>query len=93
MIKASLASWFFQRSTALLIAPIILLCALRFYPANVSTFILLNFLVFFHIHFGLKEILADYIHHNVTRNLLFALLQIIIIIAMKNAFVLFVRVF
>ena len=86
MIKASLASWFVQRSTALLIAPIIIL-------SNVSTFVFFTFLVFFHIHFGLREILADYIHHNVTRNLLFALLQIIIIIALKNAFVLFVRIF
>lgn len=86
MTKASLANWVVQRGTAALLAPIIIV-------SNASTFILLNLLLFWHLHFGIKEILADYIHHNVTRNLLYALLRIIIIIVMKYAFVLFVRVF
>lgn len=79
----TLAHWLIQRGTAALLAPTILL-------ANVSTFICLNILLFWHLHIGIKEILADYVHHEVTRDLILVLLRILIIIEMKYAFVFFV---
>lgn len=81
--RDTLAHWLLQRGTAVLLAPTILL-------ANVSTLILLNILLFWHLHVGIKEILADYVHHEVTRHLILVLLRILILILMKYAFVLFV---
>nr|YP_010736361.1 succinate dehydrogenase-ubiquinone-cytochrome b small subunit [Zygnema circumcarinatum]QKQ14689.1 succinate dehydrogenase-ubiquinone-cytochrome b small subunit [Zygnema circumcarinatum]WEL36334.1 succinate dehydrogenase-ubiquinone-cytochrome b small subunit [Zygnema circumcarinatum] len=81
--RDTLAHWLLQRVTAALLVPTLLL-------ANVSTFILLNILLFWHLHVGIKEILADYVHHEVTRNIIVVLFQILIIICMKYAFVLFV---
>lgn len=81
--RDTLANWLVQRGTAAVIAPIILV-------ANASTLIFFNILLFLHLHVGIKEILADYIHHEVTRNLLYVLLRIVIIVVMKYAFVLFV---
>jgi succinate dehydrogenase hydrophobic anchor subunit len=34
--------------------------------ANVSTLILLNISLLWHIHVGIEEILIDYVHHEIT---------------------------
>ena len=81
--RDTLTHWLIQRGTASILAPTILL-------ANVSTLICLNILLFWHFHVGIREILADYVHHEVTRDLILVLLRILIIIEMKYAFVFFV---
>lgn len=83
MFRETLTHWLVQRATAFLLIPTILL-------ANASTLIWLTILLFWHFHIGITEILADYVHHEVTRNLLLVLLRIFILIVMKYAFVLFV---
>ena len=50
----------------------------------------LNILVFWHLYLGVEEILADYVHNEVIRNLFLILLRILIIISIKYVFVLFV---
>ena len=83
MFRETLTHWLVQRTTALLLIPTILL-------ANVSTLIWITILLFWHFHIGITEILADYVHHEVTRNVLLMLLRLLVIIVMKYAFVLFV---
>jgi hypothetical protein len=65
-----------QRSTALLI-----LIAVFFGYAGVT------FVILIHLYLGFKEIAADYIHHEVSRHLLEVLLGLLILIAIKYAFV------
>jgi succinate dehydrogenase hydrophobic anchor subunit len=51
--------------------------------ANVSTLILLNISLFSHIHVGIKEILIDYVHHEITRNWILILLRVFCLIIIK----------
>jgi complement component 1 Q subcomponent-binding protein len=81
--RETMAHWLLQRSSALLLIPTILI-------ANVSTLIFLNILLFWHLRIGIEEILADYIHHEVTRNFILMLLRVLILIVIKYVFVLFV---
>jgi succinate dehydrogenase hydrophobic anchor subunit len=81
--RDTLVHWLIQRGTAALMVPTFLL-------ANVSTLISLNLLLFWHLHIGLEEILADYIHHEVTRNLIVMLLRVLLLVAIKYSFVFFV---
>nr|QXT44740.1 succinate:cytochrome c oxidoreductase subunit 4 [Nitellopsis obtusa] len=83
--RERLAHWLLQRITAAFLIPTILL-------ANVSTLILLNILLFWHMHVGIEEILADYIHHEVTRNFIFLFLRVFVLIIIKYVFVFFVLV-
>ena len=46
--------------------------------------------VFWHLQLGLHEILADYVHHEVTRHLIAMLLRVLICLMIKSALVLFV---
>jgi len=81
-IRKNLVEWLTQRGTALVIVPTLFL-------GNTFTVLLvLNFIVFEHLYFGLKEILTDYIHDEVTRNLLITLIQILMLIVIKNTFLL-----
>nr|WIA67086.1 succinate dehydrogenase subunit 4 [Pellia epiphylla]WIA67127.1 succinate dehydrogenase subunit 4 [Pellia epiphylla]WIA67168.1 succinate dehydrogenase subunit 4 [Pellia epiphylla] len=68
-----------QRITAASLIPTILI-------ANVSTPILLNILLFWHIHVGIEEILADYVHHEVTRNWILILIRVFRCIIIKYVF-------
>ena len=81
--RETMTHWLLQRSTALLLIPTILI-------ANVSTLIFLNILLFWHLRIGIEEILADYVHHEVTRNFILMLLRVLILIVIKYVFVLFV---
>jgi succinate dehydrogenase hydrophobic anchor subunit len=81
--RETLTHWLVQRITAALLVPTILL-------ANVSTLLLLNIILFWHFHIGIQEILADYVHHEVTRNVVLMLLRVLVLIVMKYVFVLFV---
>nr|YP_009531819.1 succinate:cytochrome c oxidoreductase subunit 4 [Leiosporoceros dussii]AXZ70976.1 succinate:cytochrome c oxidoreductase subunit 4 [Leiosporoceros dussii] len=81
--KEILGHWLLQRiSAAFLIAMIFI--------ANVSTLILLNILLLWHIHMGIEETLTDYVHREVTRNWILILLRIFFLIIMKYVFVFFV---
>jgi succinate dehydrogenase hydrophobic anchor subunit len=57
--RKTLGHWFLQRMIAIFFVPTILI-------ANVSTLILLNISLLWHIHVGIKEILIDYVHHKIT---------------------------
>jgi succinate dehydrogenase hydrophobic anchor subunit len=81
--RETLGHWLLQRITAAFSIPTILI-------ANVSTLILLNILLFWHIHVGIEEILADYVHHEVTRNWILILLRVFCLIIIKYVFVFFV---
>nr|YP_009674919.1 succinate dehydrogenase subunit 4 [Haplomitrium hookeri]QDE12958.1 succinate dehydrogenase subunit 4 [Haplomitrium hookeri] len=81
--RETLRHWLLQRITAAFLIPTILL-------ANVSTLILLNILLFWHIHVGIEEILADHVHHEVTRNRILILLRVFRLIIIKYVFVFFV---
>lgn len=81
--RETLGHWLLQRITAAFLIPTILI-------ANVSTLILLNILLFWHIHVGIEEILADYVHHEVTRNWILILLRVFCLIIIKYVFVFFV---
>ncbi len=78
--RGTLEHWLLQRITAAFLIPTILI-------ANVSTLILLNILLFWHIHVGIKEILVDYVHHEVTRNWILILLRVFCLIIIKYVFV------
>nr|QIQ23024.1 succinate:cytochrome c oxidoreductase subunit 4 [Coleochaete scutata] len=80
---AQLGHWLLQRITAALLIPTIFL-------ANVSTLILWNILLFWHMHIGIEEILIDYVHNEVIRTWFFVLFRILILLIIKYTFVLFV---
>jgi len=77
--RETLGHWLLQRSTAAFSVLITL-------TANVSTPILLNILLFRHIHIGIEEILADYVNHGVTRNWISILLRIFLLVIIKDVF-------
>ena len=81
--RETLVHWYTQRATALFLIPTLLI-------ANVKTLICLNLVLFWHFRIGLEEILADYIHHDITRNVIYIFLRALILITMKYAFCLFV---
>jgi len=47
---------------------------------------LINIVLFWHFHIGLEEILADYIHHEMTRNLILMWIRILVLVLMKYLF-------
>jgi succinate dehydrogenase hydrophobic anchor subunit len=49
----------------------------------VSTLILLNILLFWHIHVGIEEILIDYVHHEIKKNWILILLRMFCLIIIK----------
>jgi len=42
--------------------------------------------VFYHIHDGIKEIITDYVHHEMTRNVILVCLNLFYIIVLKDLF-------
>nr|AND50907.1 succinate dehydrogenase subunit 4 [Sphagnum wulfianum] len=74
--RETLGHWLLQRMTATFLVPTILV-------ANVSTLILLNISLFWHIHVGIEEILTDYVHHEITRNWILILLRVFCLIIIK----------
>ena len=74
--RETLGHWLLQRMTATFLVPTILI-------ANVSTLILLNISLFWHIHVRIEEIMTDYVHHEITRNLILILLRVFCLIIIK----------
>ncbi|XP_057443009.1 uncharacterized protein LOC130734561 [Lotus japonicus] len=58
---------------------------LLLYP-NAYSLLVANCFVFWHTHAGIEEILADYVHHEVTREFVSISLRLFLIIAMKDVF-------
>nr|AKM98634.1 succinate dehydrogenase subunit 4 [Orthotrichum pulchellum] len=84
--RETLGHWLLQRMTAASLIPTILI-------SNVSTptcLILLNILLFWHIHVGIEEILTDYVHHEITRNWILILFRVFCLIIIKYFFLFFV---
>jgi len=79
--KEPLTHWLLQRSTAILLIP-------TFLSATPSSLIVLNIVMFWHAHIGISEIVADYVHNAVTRVFVGILIQVVILIAMKELFIL-----
>ncbi|XP_014497914.1 succinate dehydrogenase subunit 4, mitochondrial [Vigna radiata var. radiata] len=61
------------------------------YP-NTYSLLLANFFVFWHLKAGIEEILADYVHHAMTREFITISLRLFLIIAMKDVLLKFVFV-
>ena len=76
-----LTHWLLQRSTAVLLIP-------TFLSATPTSLIILNIAMFWHAYIGISEILADYVHNSVTRVFVGTLIQLLILIAIKDFFVL-----
>ncbi len=76
--------WLIQRATAVFI-----LLTLFIAPSLDQALLCLNLLIFLHLFLGLEEIFSDYVHHEITRNLILMLLRIFILIIAKYAFVFF----
>ena len=70
----------FQRITAALLLPLIII-----YKKLSSTF-LPNLFLFWHINEGIKEIMADYVHQEMTRNLILVYLRLFFLIVIKDVF-------
>lgn len=70
----------FQRMTAALLLPLIII-----YKKVSSTF-LLNLSLFWHINEGIEEIMADYVHQEMTRNLILVYLRLFLLIVIKDVF-------
>nr|WKW95109.1 succinate dehydrogenase subunit 4 [Apopellia endiviifolia] len=81
MKNETLGHWLLQRITAASLIPTILIA-----NNDVSTPILLNILLLWHIHVGIEEILADHVHHEVTRNWILILLRVFRLIIIKYVF-------
>ena len=64
---------------------------LLIYP-NAYSMLLANLFVFWHISAGIEEILADYVHHEMTREFVLISFKLFLIIAMKDVFLKFVFV-
>ncbi|XP_061369637.1 uncharacterized protein LOC133312456 [Gastrolobium bilobum] len=64
---------------------------LLIYP-NAYSLLLANFFLFWHISAGIEEILADYVHHEMTREFVSISFRLFLIIAMKDVFLKFVFV-
>lgn len=43
--------------------------------------------LFWHINNGMEEILADYVHHEMTRSLVLVMMRLFLIVAAKDVFV------
>lgn len=61
------------------------------YP-NTYSLLLANFFVFWHLKAGIEEILADYVHHAMTREFITISLRLFLIIAMKDVLLKFIFV-
>ncbi|XP_057726376.1 uncharacterized protein LOC130941801 [Arachis stenosperma] len=59
---------------------------------NAYSMLAANLFVFWHISAGIEEILADYVHHEMTRNYVVIAFKLFLIIAMKDVFLKFVFV-
>lgn len=70
----------FQRITAAFLLPLIII-----YKKVSSTF-LLNLSLFWHINEGIEEIMADYVHQEMTRNWIFVYLRLFLLIVIKDVF-------
>ena len=70
----------FQRITAALLLPLIII-----YKKVSSTF-LLNLSLFWHINEGIEEIMADYVHQEMTRNWILIYLRLFLLIVIKDVF-------
>lgn len=70
----------FQRITAAFLLPLIII-----YKKVSSTF-LLNLFLFWHINEGIEEIMADYVHQEMTRNLILVYLRLFFLIVIKDVF-------
>jgi len=81
--RETLGHWLIQRMTAASLILTILI-------SNVSTLILLNISLFWHIHVGIEEILTDYVHHEITRNWILILFRVFCLIIIKYGFLFFV---
>ncbi|XP_052117131.1 succinate dehydrogenase subunit 4, mitochondrial isoform X2 [Arachis duranensis] len=68
------------------------LVALLFIFPNAYSMLAANLFVFWHISAGIEEILADYVHHEMTRNYVVIAFKLFLIIAMKDVFLKFVFV-
>ncbi|KAL9314167.1 hypothetical protein ACSQ67_019619 [Phaseolus vulgaris] len=75
-----------QLLKATAVAPLLLL-----YP-NAYSLLLANFFVFWHLKAGIEEILADYVHHAMTREFVTISLRLFLIIAMKDVYLKFIFV-
>ncbi|BAT79570.1 succinate dehydrogenase subunit 4, mitochondrial [Vigna umbellata] len=64
---------------------------LLLYP-NTYSLLLANFFVFWHLKAGIEEILADYVHHAMTREFITISLRLFLIIAMKDVLLKFIFV-
>ncbi|CAN1155586.1 Uncharacterized mitochondrial protein ymf17 [Linum perenne] len=70
----------FQRITAALLLPLIII-----YKKLSSTF-LPNLFLFWHINEGIKDIMEDYVHQEMTRNLILVYLRLFFLIVIKDVF-------
>nr|YP_008802494.1 succinate dehydrogenase subunit 4 [Asclepias syriaca]AGZ63029.1 succinate dehydrogenase subunit 4 [Asclepias syriaca] len=68
----------FQRITAAFLLPLIIIY-------KFSTF-LLNLSLFWHINSGIEEIMADYVHQEMTRNFILVYLRLFLLIVIKDVF-------
>ncbi|KAJ6738218.1 ACIDIC PROTEIN MAM33 MITOCHONDRIAL putative-RELATED [Salix koriyanagi] len=75
---------FFQRSAAVLLLPLIIIYK------KVSSIFLPNLFLFRHINEGMKEIMADYVHQEMTRNWILIYLRLFLLILVKDVFLAFV---
>jgi hypothetical protein len=64
---------------------------LLIYP-NAYSLLAANFFIFWHINAGIEEIVADYVHHEMTREFVLISLRLFLIIAIKDVFLNFVFV-
>lgn len=64
---------------------------LMIYP-NAYSMLLANLFVFWHINAGIEEIVADYVHQEMTREFVMISFRLFLIIAMKDVFLKFVFV-
>ncbi|KAK9068919.1 hypothetical protein SSX86_013035 [Deinandra increscens subsp. villosa] len=55
--------------------------------STVSSTFLPSLALFWHINNGIEEILADYVHHEMTRSLILVLMRLFLIVAAKDVFV------
>ncbi|KAI3676712.1 hypothetical protein L1987_86325 [Smallanthus sonchifolius] len=55
--------------------------------STVSSTFLPSLALFWHINNGMEEILADYVHHEMTRSLILVLMRLFLIVAAKDVFV------
>jgi succinate dehydrogenase hydrophobic anchor subunit len=74
--RKTLGHWLLQRMTTTFLIPTIFLL-------NVSTLIMLNISLLWHIHVGIKEILTNYAHHEMTQNWILILHKVCCLIIIK----------